>query len=218
MCASSPTTTSSPGRVRILRPIWFAIVPLGTKRAASLPSNSAIRSCSRLTVGSSPYWSSPTGAAAIAWRMPGDGRVTVSERRSMRSMMAAILFQLVADLLDAGIGACFVLLAAGRAAYADRADDLVPGLDRHSAAQCDRPFCVLEARHGRVGQNTFGPVGGRLPEGDRSKRLAAAGDDRVRARAIVAERCFDEAVAIDHRHADVIAVGPAFLQSPLGDG
>src|SRR5262249_18927565 len=83
MCASSPTTTSSPGRVRILRPIWFAIVPLGTKRAASLPSSSAIRSSRRLTDGSSPYWSSPTGAAAIAWRMPGEGKVTVSGRRSM---------------------------------------------------------------------------------------------------------------------------------------
>src|SRR5271154_2429225 len=95
--ASSPTTTSSPGRVRILRPIWFAIVPLGTKRAASLPSNSAIRSCSRLTDGSSPYWSSPTGAAANAWRMPGEGRVTVSERRSMRS----IQLQLIGELLGA---------------------------------------------------------------------------------------------------------------------
>ena len=27
-----------------------------------------------------------------------------------------------------------------------------------------------------------------------------------------------EAVAIEHRHADVVAVGPAFLQSPLSDG
>jgi hypothetical protein len=28
--------------------------------------------------------SSPTGAAAIACRIPGEGRVTVSERKSMR--------------------------------------------------------------------------------------------------------------------------------------
>ena len=40
----------------------------------------------------------------------------------------------------------------------------------------------------------------------------------MRTRAVVAERCFDEAVTVEHRHADVVAVGPAFLQSPLGDG
>ena len=34
-------------------------------------------------VGSSPYWSSPTGAAAIAARIASVGRVTVSERRSI---------------------------------------------------------------------------------------------------------------------------------------
>src|SRR5216683_360044 len=89
ICASSPTTTSSPGRVSTLRPIWFAMVPLGTNSAASLPSSAAMRSCRRLTEGSSPYWSSPTGASAIALRMPGEGKVTVSERRSMRSMEAS---------------------------------------------------------------------------------------------------------------------------------
>src|SRR5437868_4722722 len=57
--------------------------------AASLPSICAIRSCSRLTDGSSPYWSSPTGASAMALRMPGEGSVTVSERRSMRSMVSS---------------------------------------------------------------------------------------------------------------------------------
>ena len=36
-------------------------------------------------VGSSPYWSSPTGAAAIAARIAAEGSVTVSERRSMAS-------------------------------------------------------------------------------------------------------------------------------------
>ncbi len=86
MWASSPTSTSSPGRVSNLSAIWFAIVPLGTNSAASLPSSAAMRSCSRLTEGSSPYWSSPTGASAIARRMPGEGRVTVSERRSIGSL------------------------------------------------------------------------------------------------------------------------------------
>src|SRR5690348_10992153 len=64
------------------RAIWLAIVPDGTNRAASLPVISAKVSWRRLTVGSSPYWSSPTSASAIARRMAGVGRVTVSERRS----------------------------------------------------------------------------------------------------------------------------------------
>src|SRR4029453_19084416 len=51
--------------------------------AASLPVTSAHRSWSRLTVGSSPYQSSPTSASAMAVRMAGVGRVTVSDRRSI---------------------------------------------------------------------------------------------------------------------------------------
>ena len=89
MWASWGTITSSPGRVSSLSAIWFAIVPLGTNSAASLPSRAAMRSCKALTVGSSPYWSSPTGASAMARRMPGEGRVTVSERRSIDSAMGA---------------------------------------------------------------------------------------------------------------------------------
>ena len=81
--ASRETITSSPGRVSDRRTTWLAIVPVGSQSAASLPSRSAIRSWRRLTVGSSPNWSSPTSAAAIAARIPADGRVTVSERRSI---------------------------------------------------------------------------------------------------------------------------------------
>jgi hypothetical protein len=43
-----------------------------------------------LVVGSSPYWLSPTGAAAIAARMAALGRVTVSERRSTVSVMGEL--------------------------------------------------------------------------------------------------------------------------------
>ena len=59
------------------------IVPVGGHNAAGVPSSAATRACSALVVGSSPNWSSPTGAAAMAARMPAVGRVTVSERRSM---------------------------------------------------------------------------------------------------------------------------------------
>ena len=77
------TMTSSPGRVSTRSATWLAIVPLGSQSAASLPSSAATCSCRRLVVGSSPYWSSPTGAAAMAARISGVGRVTVSERRSI---------------------------------------------------------------------------------------------------------------------------------------
>ena len=58
-------------------------MPLETSSPASLPSSSAERSSSARTVGSSPKTSSPTSASAIARRMAGEGRVTVSERRSI---------------------------------------------------------------------------------------------------------------------------------------
>src|SRR5262245_40773167 len=74
---------SSPGWVCAFRQTWLDMVPDGTKRAASLPSRAATRSCRRRTVGSSPKTSSPTSAAAMAARMPGVGLVTVSLRKSM---------------------------------------------------------------------------------------------------------------------------------------
>src|SRR5262245_41093040 len=64
-------------------------VPDGMNSAASLPSIDAIRSCSALTVGSSPNTSSPSGAAIIASRIAGVGRVTVSLRRSMVAVIFA---------------------------------------------------------------------------------------------------------------------------------
>src|SRR5580692_8219700 len=58
--------------------------PVGTNRAASLPNICAARASRRLTVGSSPYTSSPTSASAMARRIAGVGRVTVSLRRSTK--------------------------------------------------------------------------------------------------------------------------------------
>ena len=81
--------STSPGRPCSLRAIWFAIVAVGRKSARSWPSSSATRSCSSLTVGSSRICSSPTTAAAMAARIPGVGRVTVSERRSITAAHSA---------------------------------------------------------------------------------------------------------------------------------
>ena len=63
------------------------IVELGRKSAASFPNSAAARSCSEFTVGSSPHTSSPTAASAIALRMPSDGRVTVSLRKSAKDLL-----------------------------------------------------------------------------------------------------------------------------------
>ncbi len=81
---ASATTRCPVPRKWSRRPIWLAIVPVGTKSAASFPVTSAARSWRRLTVGSSPNQSSPTSASAIARRIAGDGVVTVSDRRSTR--------------------------------------------------------------------------------------------------------------------------------------
>src|SRR3990172_10211048 len=59
------------------------VTPVGTKSAASFPNTSATVSSRRRTVGSSPNTSSPPSASAIAFRMAGEGLVTVSERRSI---------------------------------------------------------------------------------------------------------------------------------------
>src|ERR1700690_3136726 len=72
-----------PGRAHVLIAIRFPIEPDGTNSAASRSKIWAARSCKRLIVGSSPYTSSPPSASAMALRMAGVGRVTVSLRRSI---------------------------------------------------------------------------------------------------------------------------------------
>ena len=79
---SSPSS-SSPSSVCRRIAIWFAIVAVGRNTASSWPRRRAARSSSSFTVGSSRFCSSPTAAAAIAARIPGVGRVAVSERRSI---------------------------------------------------------------------------------------------------------------------------------------
>src|SRR5215472_8500976 len=74
--------TSCPGRVWVRTEIRLPCVPEDTNSAASLPMRRAACSSSRRTVGSSSHTSSPTSARAMASRMPGVGRVNVSERRS----------------------------------------------------------------------------------------------------------------------------------------
>jgi hypothetical protein len=59
------------------------------------------------------------------------------------------LFELVGDLLDAGLRARLVLLAARRTGDADRADDVVTGLDRQCALGRD-DACEVNALGCRI--------------------------------------------------------------------
>ena len=83
MCAPTSQTTSWPGSTSSRTPSRFASEPVEQNNPASCPRSSAVRRSSAITVGSSPYTSSPTGAASIASRIAGVGTVTVSDRRSI---------------------------------------------------------------------------------------------------------------------------------------
>src|SRR3954464_11087196 len=85
--------TSPPGRAWRCRAIWLPIVPEGTKIAASRPTAAAASSSRRLTVGSSLKTSSATSASAMARRISASGLVTVSDRRSIRSMRIPLFSQ-----------------------------------------------------------------------------------------------------------------------------
>src|SRR5262249_23371588 len=79
------------------------MVPEGTYSAASFPSNRAVTSWRRLTQGSSPKTSSPTSASAMARRMPGEGFVTVSLRRSIM-LVRSCERPLAVEHFDGGAG------------------------------------------------------------------------------------------------------------------
>jgi hypothetical protein len=83
MCAEASHSTSCPGWTKDATASTLAIDPVGVNSASSFPNRSATRCWSSTTVGSSPYTSSPTSAAAMARRIAEVGRVSVSERRSI---------------------------------------------------------------------------------------------------------------------------------------
>ena len=94
-------------------------------------------------------------------RFGRDARATAALRRRHRPARGKRLLQLIRDLVDAGLGAGFVLVAAGRAGDANRADHVVADLDRQRAARRDH---VAEAQ--RAGAGSLGDVVGELAGGD----------------------------------------------------
>ena len=89
MWADASHSTSWPGCTSARTASTFDIDPVGMNSAASCPNSPATRSSSAATVGSSPYTSSPTSAAAIAARIASVGLVRVSERRSITGPSSA---------------------------------------------------------------------------------------------------------------------------------
>ena len=59
------------------------MVPEGKKRPAALPKVAARVVSRRVTVGSEPITSSPRGDVVIFSSIAGEGKVTVSERKSL---------------------------------------------------------------------------------------------------------------------------------------
>src|SRR5919201_4512022 len=121
--ASASQSSSSPGGTLSCTAIWFAIEPVGVNSAASCPNSAATSACNALTVGSSPYTSSPTSAAAIAARMAGVGLVTVSDRRyTGRSATEHLRHQEreFERLLGVQPGVARGLVAAGQVGIGDR--------------------------------------------------------------------------------------------------
>src|SRR5688572_7955262 len=128
-----PTIASSPRWQWLMSAARLDCVPDGKSSADSKPKISAARACRRLTLGSSPKTSSPSSAAIIAWRIPADGRVTVSDRKS--TVMAEAFGKLAGNVGErlAQLAQLLVGHAALRPERADRAEHLP---------------AVAESRHG----------------------------------------------------------------------
>src|SRR5438105_1078880 len=152
---------SSPRWQWVITATRLPCVPLGTNSAASLSSIAAMRSCSALTVGSSPNTSSPSSARIIASRMPGVGRVTVSLRRSMIFM--------VATSIEVIVDRCLAQSVAGRIALVD------PRKRGPSPfASCGQLQEVLQHRVPMFAEDRFGVELHAFERGRRARQLTMA--------------------------------------------
>ena len=91
--AAAATRWPGPENVQPERRSGSPSCPSGRTRRPPCRAPPRRRSCSRLTVGSSSYQSSPTSASAIARRIASDGFVTVSERRSTRKRLMGAVYR-----------------------------------------------------------------------------------------------------------------------------
>ena len=110
-CDSASATISPPRGTWAMCDTRLPIVPLATKRPAALPVSSAARSWRALTVGSSPKTSSPDLGLGHGPAHLRRGRVTVSERRSMRSGMSPSIATRRSEACS--VAACYSAVLAG---------------------------------------------------------------------------------------------------------
>src|SRR5437868_8137337 len=121
-----------------------------------------------------------------------------------------MLFQLVGDLVEPGLGAGLVLVAAGRARYADRADNVIADLDRQPAGG-SADITEPQRETGRVFLLPLAELAGRRAEGARRIGLAEAVLDRVRRGVVAAQLHDDLAGAADDGDGDAVALRLAGL-------
>src|SRR5205807_1841584 len=119
--------------------------------------------------------------------------------------------ELVGDLVDAGLRADLVLLAAGRAGDADRADDLLADLDRQRPPSGNH-VVEMNREVGGVLLDALDDLARGNAEGARRVGLAQAVLHGVRRGAVAAYRDQNLAAAADHVHGDAMALLRAGLE------
>src|SRR5215468_3050729 len=120
-------------------------------------------------------------------------------------------FELVGDLLDAGLDAGFVLVAAGSPGNADRADHLLADHDRQRAARGGEAGEILRA-HLRIFLEPLFHLARRDAERAGGKGLLEAVLHGMRSAAVAAHLDQNFAVAADHGGRDAVALFGAGLE------
>src|SRR5262245_5647056 len=113
--------------------------------------------------------------------------------------------ELIGDLVDAGLDAGFVLLAAGSAGDADRTDDVLADRDRQRATRGGKPGEIL-GTHLRILLQPLFHLARRNPEGARGESLLEAVLHGVRPGAVAADLDDNFSVAADNAGRQQIAV------------
>src|SRR5260370_2083795 len=128
----------------------------------------------------------------------------------------SVLFELVGDLVEPGLGAGLILVAAGRPRHAGRADDVLADLDRQPAgggADAGQP----ERGARRIVLLPLRELARGRAEGAGGERLALTVLDRVRRGIVAAQMDDDLAGAADHGDRDAIALSLAGFPGCGGD-
>ena len=138
-------------------------------------------------------------------------------RRARRSVEPSpVLLELIGDFVDAGLRAHVVL--AGRARDADRAHDLVAGLDRQAATQRESRECIAGAGGVRPIGHALDEIGRRLAESARRVGLAVGAFGGMQAGASPRSMTSVEAAAVDDSDRNLVTHALALRERRLGDG